>query len=151
MQNAEKFITVLTSQVIGPALNWAVAKSEGIEVRVDDGMVWEIPLREWDYTPSEFLTQGDSIIDRERIVVIACNPLYFPKGNAAGDHYEPYNKATSEQGIKMYGPTPLIAAMRCFVGSKMGQEIQIPMSLWNDSMPEVLAPPDVFPSKRNKP
>jgi len=28
-----------------------------------------------------------------------------------------------------YGPTPLIAAMRCYVASKMGDEIDVPTEL----------------------
>lgn len=28
-----------------------------------------------------------------------------------------------------YGPTPLIAAMRCFVASKLGDEVEVPDEL----------------------
>jgi hypothetical protein len=28
-----------------------------------------------------------------------------------------------------YGPTPLIAAMRCYVASKLGDEVEIPAEL----------------------
>jgi hypothetical protein len=29
----------------------------------------------------------------------------------------------------MYGPTPLIAAMRCYVTSKLGDEVEVPDEL----------------------
>jgi hypothetical protein len=29
----------------------------------------------------------------------------------------------------MYGPTPLIAAMRCYVEAKLGDEVEIPKEL----------------------
>jgi hypothetical protein len=33
------------------------------------------------------------------------------------------------QDIVQYGPTPLIAAMRCYVASKLGDEVEIPEEL----------------------
>jgi hypothetical protein len=34
-----------------------------------------------------------------------------------------------DQTINAYGPTPLIAAMRCYVASKMGDDIELPEEL----------------------
>jgi hypothetical protein len=34
-----------------------------------------------------------------------------------------------KKGFMQYGPTPLIAAMRCFVASKLGDEVAIPKEL----------------------
>ena len=31
-----------------------------------------------------------------------------------------------------YGPTPLIAAMRCYVASKLGDEVEVPVELLGD-------------------
>jgi hypothetical protein len=44
-----------------------------------------------------------------------------------------YWRAWIEVGEKahkvVYGPTPLIAAMRCFVSSRLGDEVEIPKEL----------------------
>lgn len=50
---------------------------------------------------------------------------YGSQGDYFGDYY---NLAESDC---VYGPTPLIAAMRCYVASKMGNEIEIPEELVN--------------------
>lgn len=36
-----------------------------------------------------------------------------------------------------YGPTPLIAAMRCYVASKLGDEVEIPEELLTTPIKEV--------------
>jgi hypothetical protein len=36
--------------------------------------------------------------------------------------------------ITMYGPTPLIAAMRCYVASKLGDEVEVPDGLALDAL-----------------
>lgn len=45
-----------------------------------------------------------------------------------------------------YGSTPLIAAMRCYIASKLGNRIDIPLSIWTEDMPKILPAPI-----RNKP
>jgi hypothetical protein len=62
--------------------------------------------------------QGGPIIERERISVWA-------RGNEwAAESFIP-----NAQGHEQTGPTPLIAAMRCYVASKLGDEIEIPEEL----------------------
>jgi len=68
--------------------------------------------------------QAWPIIERERIEIIRGNPLYFPKGNENGDFYEPLWIAG-----KQHGQTSLIAAMRCYVASKLGDEVDVPEEL----------------------
>jgi hypothetical protein len=65
--------------------------------------------------------QGGPIIEREGI------NLFQRKGIAAkeGRPWLAYNEAQLEQ----HGPTPLIAAMRCYVASKLGDEIVLPKEL----------------------
>jgi hypothetical protein len=36
---------------------------------------------------------------------------------------------TLEDPVEAWGPTPLVAAMRCFVKSKCGDEIEVPKEL----------------------
>jgi hypothetical protein len=113
-----------TSELQGAALDWAVAKCEGRDIEFDDpsdpwltldGIAYQ-PLHS--YTPSTDWAQGGPIIEREGIEVKKGNPLYFPQGNEKGDYYEDLWLAG-----KMHGPTPLIAAMRCYVASKLGEEL----------------------------
>ena len=93
-----------TSELIGAALDWAVNQ---IEECCDDP-----------HTPffSTNWSQGGPIIEREKM----CVAYNFD------DH-------TWEAGwdcyVKGWGVTPLIAAMRCYVASKLGDEVDIPEEL----------------------
>jgi len=40
-----------------------------------------------------------------------------------------WDDENSAADIQMYGPTPLIAAMRCYVASKLGDEVDVPEEL----------------------
>lgn len=117
---------VKTSELTGAALDWAVAKSNGASVYfLEDFTAGE----HRQFKPSTDWPQDTSIIAREGISIIRCNGLYFPKGNERGETFEPYFKADLP-GNRMYGPTRLIAAMRCYVASKLGEEVEIPEELF---------------------
>jgi len=99
-----------TSELTGNALNWAVGKAEGL-----DG--WLAPVNycgKWEH--------GGPIIEREGINLdnYAKNPQWSAWTPAP-------DQATGES--QAYGPTPLIAAMRCYVASKLGDDIEIPKEL----------------------
>ena len=106
---------VKTEELIGPALDWAVAKCEGV-INGDDldtGFILERA-----YTPSTDWAQGGPIIEREELSFFK---LSDDRGWAAG---------LSD------GPTPLIAAMRAYVRFVMGEgdeeigyEVEIPEDL----------------------
>ena len=117
-----------TSDLTGPALDWAVDEARGFGA---DYLKWWRVGGDKRFTHCEIMraystdwSQGGPIIERERIEIRKGNPLYFPKGNEKGDFYEPLWLAG-----KMHGPTPLIAAMRGFVASKLGDTIDIPEEL----------------------
>lgn len=124
---------IRTSELTGTALDWAVAKCEGVSIFA---VTWcglperykltYIPKRSkvYIYSPSTNWKQGGPIIEREGIEIRKGNPLFFPKGNERGDYYEPLWLAA-----KMHGQTQLIAAMRCYVASKLGDEVEIPEEL----------------------
>lgn len=118
------------SEAEGPVLDWMAAMCEGVpalHVVAKPGKVCvygEVGGIDFPYQPSTDWSQGGPIIDREGIEICKGNPLYFPKGNENGDHYEPLWMAG-----KMHGTTLLIAAMRCYVASKLGEEIDIPKEL----------------------
>lgn len=74
-------------------------------------------------TPPDYSTnwaQGGPIIERERLLI---QPEIGKEG--CGNAWS----AIAITGFEMYGPTPLIAAMRCFVASKLGDEVEIPKEL----------------------
>jgi len=128
-----------TSELTGTALAWAVGMAEGFELSlygVDPSIRARVPglgvHAPWN--PAMYYSQGGPIMDRAGISVVKCNPLYFPKGNENGDYYEDYWKATLplmdlEEGYTFYGKTYLIAAMRCYVASKLGDDVEIPKGL----------------------
>jgi hypothetical protein len=103
---------IKTSELQGAALDWAVAKAMG------EYKPTAVPNYSTDWA------QGGPIIERENIEIKKGNPLYFPQGNEKGDYYEDLWIAG-----KMHGPTPLIAAMRCYVASKLGDEVEVPDEL----------------------
>ena len=112
---------VKTSELSGAALDWAVAKCEGIAVRStnngEDLIRNDKVNSDWWY-PSENWAQGGPIIAHEEIEV--------------GPDFGSGWKAKVWQGDdpqNLYGPTPLIAAMRCYVASKLGAEVEVPEEL----------------------
>ena len=113
---------IQTSELTGPALDWAVAKCEGPNsvaacYYVDDLPVYldEAPTPEW--KPSTDWAQGGPIIEREGIRL---HRSYIGVW-WAGPEPDPHRPVC--------GPTPLIAAMRCFVASRLGDEVDIPDAL----------------------
>jgi hypothetical protein len=96
-----------TSELQGAALDWAVAQCEGLAsyIEVVEG-----------FKPSTDWVQGGSIIEREGIAIW----IRYDEG------WKALMKAYDED---MSGETPLIAAMRCYVTSKLGDEIEIPEGL----------------------
>ena len=105
----------------GAALDWAVAKCE-----VEFGCT-EHYYRYYRYSTN--WQTGGPIIEREGINVERGNDLFFPKGNEKGDYYEPLWLASYKTRRKFHGTTPLEAAMRCYVASKFGDDIDIPECL----------------------
>jgi len=114
---------IKTSELTGAALDWAVAKCEGLYGHIKrDGVIYTHANGTWyhDWEPSIRWGQAGPIIEREKIDVIA-----DPNGKDVwmGRLYQ--NRAE----YKAFGPTPLIAAMRCYVASKLGDEVEIPEEL----------------------
>lgn len=100
-----------TSELIGRPLDVAVEMAlQGGQLRPDYN-----PR----YAPehSTNWNQGGSIIERETI------GLFFDR--ACGNQWRA-NHITAPYQL---GPTPLVAAMRCYVASKLGDEVDIPEEL----------------------
>jgi hypothetical protein len=116
-----------TSELTGAALDWAVAKCEvGAEFigEIDDPHFYST---DW--------ALAGPIIERESIFVLREQSGF--KGRRLWAATSGANKAVglNEDSIKLYrdafyfGPTPLIAAMRCYVASKLGDEVEVPEEL----------------------
>lgn len=135
---------VKVSELTGEALDWAVATVEKMPLRRDPmgvgdkaGTYWVWP-EGWPppkpgymrvgraYSPSTDWSQGGPIIEREihdlgMDLWSRCYPV--PDGMCAAT----YGRGAPD--CYVYGPTPLIAAMRCYVASRLGDEVEIPEEL----------------------
>jgi len=113
-----------TSELTGAALDWAVAKCEGFLCDYQYSGALAHYSTDW--------AQGGPIIDREDIAMSSTPDglwaAYAPKGTRLVQHggqaVEVFNWTYKQQGY-----TPLIAAMRCYVASKLGDEVEIPKEL----------------------
>ena len=111
---------IKTSELQGAALNWAVAKCEFPEPDLAP-ITWLCYITEgvcdrgWVFKPSTDWAQAGPIIEREGIQL---------RCGLGGWVALPYDSAFSEEAYQE-GDTPLIAAMRCYVASKLGDEIQL--------------------------
>ena len=108
-----------TSELTGAQLDWAVAKCEHPTIHgahFNNLRSLHVLHREFYY--SSDWSQGGPIIEREKISVWARVDEFAA---------EPFNDG--QEGLVIAGPTPLIAAMRCFVASKLGDEVEIPKEL----------------------
>lgn len=110
---------VKTSDLIGPALDWAVAKAEGrTDVRIDeDGDL----VGQYDFDYSTDWAQGGPIIERHRI------DLRFDR---SGRSTHAWNASTLTRMAG--GPDPLTATMRAYVLSEVGDEVEVPNELFKE-------------------
>jgi hypothetical protein len=111
-----------TSELTGAQLDWAVAKCEGLDPFIRGGNIYSGAMR-WT-SPSTDWAQGGPIIEREGIstaygLITKGSGLWSATNDVWGDNW------------MISGPTPLIAAMRCFVASKLGDGVDIPKELEN--------------------
>ena len=98
-------IKLKTSELTGAALDWAVAKCEVGDAinEIDDPHFYST---DW--------ALAGPIIERERIATWGDGGLYWE----------------AECGWAWAkGPTPLIAAMRCYATLKLGDEVEVPEEL----------------------
>lgn len=111
-----------TSELTGAALDWAVAKVLGLEAETLDPLTWECTAYPSGcYNYSTDWSQGGPIIEREGITVVYRMVERVSLWTAYNDSMDD----PCEQG----GPTPLIAAMRCYVASNLNDEINVPEEL----------------------
>ena len=117
-----------TSELQGAALDWAVAKCEGMLEVIHDTTSEEL----WYYDreagsdkhfwPTTDWSQGGPIIEREGINLVRLESARWEAWPDVGmnDQY-------------CQGPTPLIAAMRCYVVNKLGDEVEVPKEILDEN------------------
>jgi hypothetical protein len=120
---------VKTSELTGAALDWAVAKALGVYTPSVDTDTFDGVKRinyggmypEW----STDWAGGGLIIERMGD--------YIQEGNKETGEYYCSTPSVAEEWhnhpVRGIGPTPLIAAMRCYVASELGDEVEIPEEL----------------------
>lgn len=114
-------VEMKTSELQGAALDWAVGVASGAKIghRFGDELVMQWPEGAYwssfeDYSPSTDWSQGGTIIEREKIQF----NYNTPEGEWVAERWDKDDWEV--------GPTPLVAAMRCYVASKLGDEVEIP-------------------------
>lgn len=124
---------IKTAELIGRQLDYAVALSAGgTGFRYDTIASYWITIdgkhyvlsNGWSedqcYTPSTNWLRGGPIIEREAITLVPMPTV------ARG----PFTHWAAISSPHIYtGPTPLIAAMRCYCASKLGNTVEIPEEL----------------------
>lgn len=109
--------TINISQAEGPVLDWLVAKANGDSEDALESYVDGLRCQgEGDYSTD--WSQGGPIIEREGISVM----------RVFKDWPHPWC-ADHDESYFVNAPTPLIAAMRCFCASKLGETVEVPEEL----------------------
>ena len=105
-----------TAELKGAALDWAVATANGDKLILAE--------EDWNWYSTDW-AHGGPLIEREHI-----EWQWLP---SSSKHHRYGARKPSHGGAKrtfcMDGPTVLIAAMRCYVASKLGDEVEIPKAL----------------------
>lgn len=119
---------IKTAEATELQLDFLVAKAGSVKVSWDEiehaYMCPDLEEIKWHrYSPSTDPAQGYPIIERKMIRLI---PWDRAKGQSMHGQWFAgiYGVDTGQNG-----PTPLIAAMRCFVASELGDEVEIPEEL----------------------
>ena len=113
-----------TSELRGAALDWAVAKALGYTTS-DLDLLYDIKSYDKFHPSTDWSLMGP-IIERERIKLIHEASEVYSHGakwwaTTDGDYEDPM--------WREFGSTPLIAAARCYVASKLGDEVPVPDEL----------------------
>jgi hypothetical protein len=126
------------SELTGAKLDYWVAKAEGFEVspyksghriRQNGDYFGYIgnrndPTLLWIYSPSTDWSQGGPILERDGLGVTQHNNIPDrPDNRWICTKYQGGMQVGIKKSMFAFGPTPLIAAMRCLVASKYGDEV----------------------------
>jgi hypothetical protein len=141
-----------TSELTGAALDWSVAKCEGLNPYIDTRSAQFCRMmftKDWEGCDDDLALVYPSMTDRARFGEMCNNiPKYSTDWSQGGPIIERIEGFEFKRWLECspdtcceahihnydgdwirFGSTPLIAAMRCFVASKLGDEIEIPEEL----------------------
>ena len=118
-----------TIELTGAALDWTVAKCEGAHPQISypDKRLFGAIGDTFDYSTD--WAQGGPIIEREGISTRLNHKqaqlweayIWLPMQHDQSE--------ADSNSCTAFGTTPLIAAMRCYAASKLGDEIDVPEEL----------------------
>jgi len=117
---------VNVSEATGPVLDWMVAKCDNPGWSDMEAIINVTTFDECDGTICNYSadwSQGGPIIEREMLN----HGLDVWRTEGMKECAASYTRGVPSEYV--FGPTPLIAAMRCYVASKMGDEVEIPEGL----------------------
>jgi len=127
-----------TAQLEGALLDAAVARALGAGYALDRGSNPPRAMRidstsgmYFPFMPSSKWGEGGPLIERERIATWDNGALHPPEDCTWTAGIQPEGDETANDlgifALWMHvGPTPLIAAMRAYVASKLGEEVELP-------------------------
>lgn len=136
---------IKVAEATNPQLDWLAAKAQGLtekksnnglcKIRIDSGRVWianhQNAWRLSDYVlyaPSTDPADGHPIIERE-IDIMERRAGYFYANRfkrCVGRVDTNFKSYPDEEERFAYGPTMLIAGLRCLIAAKMGDEVDVP-------------------------
>jgi len=105
---------VKTGEAKGTVLNYLVGKIRGLDryFFLENGC--DLSMMRGVYEPSANWSVGGPIVEREKITL-----------EWTGENWMAYIRHDEEY----FGPTPLVAAMRVYAASKLGEEVEVPDEL----------------------
>lgn len=114
---------IKVSETTKTQLDWLVAKCLQVKVNIQHGACyyWVTSCQEDVFKPSTDWSQGGPILEREGIATLC------PETKVFWDARD--TKTFTMNPVYWRGPTLLIAAMRCYVASKLGDKVEVPEEL----------------------
>lgn len=134
-----------TSELIGPALDWAIAKALDLPVVMLHDLMWKVAAENnykgdlaWHFEARKnepWITTGHGI-EGSSLPEYGADwsyggPIIEREWIELGAYHDQWRAVFHGEDGSIYqdGPTPLVAAMRCYVASKLGDEVEIPEEL----------------------
>lgn len=139
---------IKAADLIGPALDWAVTYANRDAGHRD--FIKKLPIFGTQPIYSMDWSAAGPLIEREGITIIRCNDDYGvddrgfcnnvriavwcattgQHGSTSSTEHQDHDEMYQIDCASVtYGPTPLVAAMRCYVASQLGATVEIPDEL----------------------
>ena len=113
---------IKTSKLVGISLDWAVTLANNMPVCPSDVFAELCLIGRFNYSTS--WAQGGPIIEHLR-----GNSDHQFRIESDGNNVHVLSWPSAHIYFSGYGPTLLIAALRCYVASKLGDEVEVPEEL----------------------